>query len=191
MFEKKFLEEQIALYQEQLGNVAKVGLNVFDFDMDCSLLSYQKHREHDIRDSAEYKSMFEKLANYEDNPCVYWFDSDDEINGCEIFHQIDSVQKKGVIVPAHGRSPHNGYCLYVGKATRNIHGRLMMHLGVHKNSRSHGLNILYWDESFRKNFKLKFHFIPFPKNEEWRNLISLMEFLLSVKNNPIIGKHTR
>lgn len=93
MFEKN-LEEQIAHYQEQLGDVAKVGLNVFDFDVDCSLLSYQKHREHDIRDSAEYKSIFEKLANYEDNPCVYWFDSDDEINGCEIFHQIDSVQKK-------------------------------------------------------------------------------------------------
>ena len=191
MLEKKYLEEQIALYQEQLGDVVKAGLNVLDFEVDCSLLSYQKHREHDIRDSAEYKSIFEKLANYEDNPCVYWFDSDNEINGREIFHQIDLAQKKGFNVPAHSKTPHNGNCLYVGKVTRNIHGRLMMHLGVHENSRSHGLNILYWDESFRKDFKLKFHVIPFPKNEEWRNLVSVMEFLLSAKNKPIIGKHNR
>ena len=69
-------------------------------------------------------------------------------------------------------------------------GRLIEHLGVHKNQGcTHGIQLVHWIHNYPEDVNLSYHVVPFPKNKEWEKMAMLFEYALADKLNPIIGHH--
>lgn len=180
-------------FAKKLSDLATNGpVKDLDFEIDCSLLSEDKHLKHDIRKSEEFSYIFSTLKKYEDHPCIYWFYSEEKLNSKSITEAIKKIQDK-IRIPAINPKTDDSNCLYVGKATKCVWGRLIQHLGVHINQGSHGLNLMYWAKDLE--LKLHYHVVVFPKdtedNNDWKSIIRLFEYAISTKSqlNPIIGKH--
>ena len=73
--------------------------------------------------------------------------------------------------------------LYVGKAEKNIGGRIYVHLGYY-HAGIHGLQLVSWAKQI--NLKLKLHIYSF--DMKMCGYISPLELPLARKLNPLIGK---
>lgn len=178
-------------YSKQLADYCNNPILKLDFSINCRELT-EKYIYQDIRDSAEFSSIFNQLSSYNDRPCIYWFDSQVKLNGTLIHQLFKSLQSNtNYVIPALDKKPHNdSCCLYVGKVKSNIEGRLIQHLGVHKDQgRAHGLQLVHWIHDYPEDVNLSYHVVPFPNNEEWRKMAMLFEYALADKLKPIIGHH--
>ncbi len=140
---------------------------------------------HDITQDANFKEMFDTLKKYNDYPALYFFQINSELEKNEIIQLVQS--EKDLFTPAHNSFKDNNSILYVGKVTACAWGRLIQHLGYHKQRKSHGLQVGLWGNKTSKDLDLSFTVIFFEK--ESKDYLILLEKMLGKKLKPIIGKH--
>lgn len=171
---------------ESLNYLSKEGVKKeFEFEIDCE--SLKDYNNIDIRDSLEFKSIFEKLKDL-DGPVLYWFEILSDIDNDIIREKLKeySETNNSKATPAMKKSfDINSKCLYVGKVKRSVWGRMIQHLGFYKVSRTQGLQLFHWSKGL--NLKLKVHLYEF--EPEMADLISIFEIELAKQNKPIVGKH--
>lgn len=168
--------------------------SINEFKIDCSKLS-DVYLTKDIRYSTEFKNIFEKLEGMKDNPCLYIFEIESEIETELILESI-----KGFENPYEKRIPaiktngsENSKTLYVGKSDNHTWGRLITHMGFHTNknkgnpepSVNHGLQLAWWARGI--SLKLKYTVIEFEPG--MKDLLPVLEKRIAHKFQPIIGKH--
>ena len=168
--------------------------SVQKFDIDCSSLS-DKFFTENICYSNEFKSIFEKLIEIENNPCLYVFEIESETLTDLVISKIKYFggHTDKVIPKIKSKIPKNSKTLYVGKANNKVWGRLITHLGFHthknkgnpKASINHGLQLFYWAKEI--SLKVKYTVIEF--EPDMKDILPILEKKLADKFNPIIGKH--
>ncbi|QAA82304.1 hypothetical protein EI546_11505 [Aequorivita sp. H23M31] len=159
-------------------------VNSFKFDIDSKHFT-EDFITHDITQDVNFKEMFDTLREYNDYPALYFFQINQELSKTEVLELIkvnDSLK-----TPAINNYKENNVFLYVGKVTSCAWGRLIQHLGYHKQRKSHGLQVGLWGNKTTKDLKLSFTVIFF--EQESRDYLILLEKRLSKKLKPIIGKH--
>lgn len=139
---------------------------------------------HDITQDVNFKEMFDKLKEYNDYPALYFFQINQELDKTEILNLM--IKDDTLKIPAINNYKENKGFLYVGKVTSCAWGRLIQHLGYHKQRKSHGIQVGLWDKA-SKELELSFTVIFFEK--ESRDYLILLEKMLSKQLEPIIGKH--
>jgi len=171
-------------FNHTLGNPK----DVITYSINCRDLE-PKFLEWDIRGSAPFSSMFKELAD-NDAPCVYWFEV---LNGPDnaAIHSCFNEYKKSSIrgVPAlKDLNGNNSRILYVGKSTAGFWGRLITHMGyLAGNGTTQGLQLDYWAKSLC--LELQLNILQFPN--AMADYLSIVEYALAKKLQPIIGKHRR
>ena len=168
--------------------------HVQEYEINCSDLD-ERFLTENIRDFSEYELMFKKLAEIEQNPCIYSFELQTNVSPDIIVEKITEFAKNSSKkIPAIKTNyPKDSNFLYVGKVNSCIWGRLITHLGFHtlKNggnpisSSNHGLQLYFWAKSL--SLKIKFKVIPF--ESDMTDLMEVLERKLAKELNPIIGKH--
>jgi hypothetical protein len=159
--------------------------NQFSFDIDLSTI--QDFNFIDIRESHEYKALFNRLMSM-NGPVLYWLEIDCNIENSTIRAAIENYSKSdnSKAIPAlKKRFDENSKCLYVGKVKKSFWGRLIQHLGFYKVNATQGLQLFYWAKDL--NLKLKIHTYEFEQDME--DLVSIFEIKLAKELRPLIGKH--
>lgn len=177
-------------YAGLLNDFCSHPITQLDFIINFERLT-TKYLSQDIRFSEDFIEIFNKLSTYNEKPCIYWFDSDKELDGSLIYELINAVSKSlNLVIPAHDNKPHKSSCLYVGKVKSNIQGRLIQHLGVHKDQlRTHGLQLVHWINNYPCRIKLHYHVVPLPQTKEWEKMAMLFEYAFSDELKPVLGHH--
>lgn len=159
----------------------------YNFIIDSDLLE-EKYLYENIIKSDTYKSLFEELMKIK-GPCVYFFKINSEFILQEIIENLDNYK----IIPENRSTPaikkhiSESNILYVGKVKRNIYGRLIQHLGFHKNHQTQGLQLFHWIT--KNNVKLNLDFTIYEFDYNMIEIVSLYENELAKFLKPIIGKH--
>ncbi|NBR13906.1 MAG: hypothetical protein EBQ94_11360 [Flavobacteriales bacterium] len=139
----------------------------------------------DITQDVNFKEMFETLREFNDYPALYFFQINQELSKTEILDLIKA--NDSLKTPAINNFKENNGFLYVGKVTSCAWGRLIQHLGYHRQRTSHGLQVGLWGNTTTKDIDLSFTVIFFEK--ESKDYLVLLEKMFSKKLKPIIGKH--
>lgn len=188
MIQKEKLEKLVSEQATKAINIfdsISMGKNVesFEFRLDSRYFKTD-FITHDITQDIYFKEMFDKLKEYNDYPALYFFQINQELDKTEILNLMnrDATLK----IPAINNYKENKGFLYVGKVTSCAWGRLIQHLGYHKQRKSHGVQVGLWEKT-SKELELSFTVIFFEK--ESRDYIILLEKMLSKHLEPIIGKH--
>jgi hypothetical protein len=103
---------------------------------------------------------------------------------------VDSIQAYSLSenarpVPAIKTNYPQTNILYVGKVKGKFYGRVIQHLGFHRDKGTQGLQLCYWAK--RLNLKLKITAMEFENDA--KDLIPIFENCLADKLKPILGKH--
>ncbi|WP_269227735.1 hypothetical protein [Flavobacterium eburneipallidum] len=160
----------------------------FSFEIDVKKLDSKYLDRVDITKDGDFSKNFQEIMEYEQFPALYFFEINEIIEKSEIVTLIKNVNEKFQLnIPAKNNTLNNGGILYVGKVKSCAWGRLIQHLGYHKNRKSHGLQLDYWAKEIKTELKLKYTVIFFEKNIA--DDISILERILAKSLNPIIGKH--
>src|SRR5690606_38178443 len=125
------IKSEVKVLNIALTNYLESGpKSIQEFKIDCSKLEERFFNE-DIRHSFEFKEMFQKLEKIQNNPCLYVFEIESEINTKEIIENLENFrnQTEKVIPKLKTKIPENSKILYVGKANSLVWGRLITHLG--------------------------------------------------------------
>ncbi len=192
---KEILELEVKTLNTALSNYLISGpKSIQAFKIDCSKLDERFLRE-DIRHSIEFKDIFEKLENIQDNPCLYIFEIESETSTNVIIENLKNFgnQTEKVIPKLKSKIPENSRTLYVGKVNNIVWGRLITHLGFHthknngnpKASINHGLQLHFWAKELL--LQIKYTVIEF--EHDMKDILPVLEKQLANKLNPIIGKH--
>lgn len=141
----------------------------------------------DVRDSAEFKSLFDNLKSMK-GPVLYWFEILSENTHEEIRQKLIEYKSKpeARANPAMWKYtvPNSKY-LYVGKVKKGISGRMVTHLGYTKNPHTSGLQLFHWSKGMKLELKLTvIELIP-----EMAELMGVIELKTAQNLHPIIGKH--
>jgi len=186
-------KEQI---EKLISEVATIAVSIFDpitkgqivdsfkFNIDSKHFN-EDFISCDITQDVNFKEMFDTLRKFNDYPALYFFQINQELNKTELLALIKS--NDSLKTPAINNFKVNTGFLYVGKVTSCAWGRLIQHLGYHKQRTSHGLQVGLWGNTVTKDIELSFTVIFF--NKESRDYLVLLEKMLSKKLKPIIGKH--
>ncbi len=168
-----------------LAHVSEVGAKtVNEFIIDCSTL--EDYNNSDIRQAPNFKSLFEKIEKIT-GPAVYYFEivSKHEPNDIVKSFEVYSTTPNSKTTPPVNRDFASSKILYVGKAKKNMWGRLIQHLGYYKVNRTQGLQLYYW----ARHIPLTLRLVVFEFEPEMSNLIGLLEFDMALQVNPILGMH--
>lgn len=159
-------------------------VNSFKFNIDSKHFT-EDFITHDITQDVNFKEMFDTLKEFHDYPALYFFQINQELSKTEI---LDLIKVNNSLkTPAINSFKENNVFLYVGKVTSCAWGRLIQHLGYHKQRTSHGLQVGLWGNKTTKDLELSFTVIFF--EQESRDYLAQLEKMLSKKLKPIIGKH--
>ena len=156
----------------------------FNFKLDSKFFT-KDFITHNITQDVNFKEMFDTLKEYNDYPALYFFQINQELDKTEILGLIK--KNDSLITPAINNYKENNGFLYVGKVTSCAWGRLIQHLGYHKQRKSHGLQVGIWGNNTTKDLELSFTVIFFEK--ESRDYLVVLEKMLSKNLKPLIGKH--
>lgn len=146
------------------------------------------HLVEDIRSSAEYIELFNKLKNIK-GPVLYWFKMDSDDLTSEAYKAIKSYKTSGSsrAVPfLKNNCPPNSEYLYIGKVKRYFWGRIVQHLGYANDPRTQGLQLFHWAKEL--DLKVDLYAIEFDK--DMVDLIGVVEALTARQFNPITGYHS-
>lgn len=142
---------------------------------------------------------FKKLIEFRDKPAVYYFTVNDG-NMEDIFRYfqeakaISSGKRKlsGLTSDSFFNISHvpkelkPGSCLYVGSRKKDLHGRLIQHLGFGSSGRTGALYMTKVFAALKEMPKITFHY--FILEEKFSKLTEHIECVLYDKLDPIIGK---
>lgn len=193
MYSKEKLESFVISKSKEITevfeNVANHGIKqIYTFSIDCNKLNPKYANEINITKEGDYVEMFSKLQEYEEFPALYLFEIDSAIEYYKIMSAIDeTIKNTNLNFPANNKNLQNTGILYIGKVKSCAWGRLIQHLGYHKNRNSHGLQIDFWAKKITQPLHLKFTIMFF--NKEIADYIEILETALASKYKPIIGKH--
>lgn len=182
---EKLISEEAAIAVSIFDPIKKGQISgSFKFDIDAKHFT-EDFITHDITQDVNFKEMFDTLRELNDYPALYFFQVNQELSKTEILDLIK--ENNSLITPATNNFKDNNDVLYIGKVTSCAWGRLIQHLGYHKQRKSHGLQVGLWGNKTSKDLKLSFTVIFF--EQESRDYLALLEKMLSKKLKPIIGKH--
>jgi hypothetical protein len=193
MYSKELLETFIKTKSLEIKNVFELvaihGVKQFySFSIDCDKLNPRYANEINITKEGDYVEMFNQLQEFEEFPALYLFEIDSSIDYNNIMATIEeTIQSTNLHFPANNKNLQNSGILYIGKVKSCAWGRLIQHLGYHKNKNSHGLQIDFWAKKITQPLHLKFTVMFFEK--EAANYVEILETALAEKFKPIIGKH--
>ena len=171
------------------SEIAALGCkHILTFEIDTALLKPEYADEIDITKDVCFVEMFEKLKAYEDLPAVYFFGINTDIDYKNIIDVIEETSKSDNLnFPAYNKNTKNKGILYIGKVKSCAWGRLIQHLGYHKNKKSHGLQIDHWAKKISSSLNLTYSVMFFDKKTS--DYLEVLENALAKKYEPIIGKH--
>lgn len=187
---ENYIKKKSSEISETFLNIANQGCNkIFQYNIDISKLNPNYATNINITEKGDFIDMFKELMQYEDLPAIYMFKINPEIDSKIIINAIDSIDKSQSNIPAHYKKPINNGVLYIGKVKSFAWGRLIQHLGFHKNTKSHGLHLYKWASTIQPSLDLSYTVFFFHK--EVAPYLELIENELSENENykPIIGKH--
>lgn len=122
------------------------------------------------------------------HPAIYWFIVTSNHTSKEIIDKIakaaENVQRKFPLLNRRRAYKSESKVLYVGKTGSELKGRMVSHLGYHRNNDNHGLQLCHWATDLE--LKLELNYISLPK--ELEGLTELFERELSKQLKPIIGR---
>jgi hypothetical protein len=140
----------------------------------------------DIRQSLEYKDLFNELKNLT-GPVLYFFEIISDFNHKEIIDNINNyaLTENSKAVPAIKKNYPNSNILYVGKVKKGFLGRVIQHLGYYRVNRTQGIQLFYWAKEL--NLTLRLTAMEFEL--EAADIMPIFENNLASFLRPIIGKH--
>ncbi|MFN4254282.1 MAG: hypothetical protein ACK4Q5_04680 [Saprospiraceae bacterium] len=123
-----------------------------------------------------------------ERPCLYFFEilnASEERNRRIIeTYQEYRNQKTRNCSAVHNKPNFNTSTLYLGKVKHGINGRMIVHFG-YGNYQTGGLQLVHWAQKL--NLELNLHLFLLPN--EAAEFVEPLEFLMSKKLMPLIGKH--
>ncbi|MGS4347105.1 hypothetical protein ACKUSY_16250 [Myroides odoratus] len=168
--------------------------SIQEFRIDCTKLD-ERFCVEDIRDSLEFRKLFQQLEKMQNNPCLYVFEIENEIPINQIIESLKHFgnQTEKVIPTIKTKIPENSKTLYVGKSNNRVWGRLITHLGFHthknkgnpKASINHGLQLYFW----AKELLLQINFTVIEFEHDIKDVLPILEKQLATELKPIIGIH--
>jgi hypothetical protein len=187
-----FIKKKCSEVSDVFQNVTNQGcIKTLDYSIEISKLHPDYATKINITEQGDFVDMFKELRKeeYEHLPAIYIFKINPDINSKTIIDAIDSISSIDLNVPAHYKYPKNNGILYVGKVKRCAWGRLIQHLGYHKDSKSHGLQIQRWANKISEPFNLTYTVMFFEK--EIADYLVVLETAIAKMSiyKPIIGKH--
>lgn len=182
--EDKFLKEIAKSYGNKFFRLADVcSINELSFEINSLDFDNKYKDTEDVRYAETFYDMFSKLAEVDDMPCLYRWEILSSYNTDEI---KDAVGKLHLNTPRVLKKTHSdSNTLYVGKVQSHIVGRVIQHMGYHKNRASHGLQLCEWASQMKLIFKL--HIVVLSKDVI--GVEEIFEKELAYKYKPIIGIH--
>ena len=186
---KDFIKNKSKAISENFDHISKNGfLQSISFEIDVNKLDSKYLDKVNITKDGDFSEYFQKMIEYENFPAVYFFEINDTVEKEEIVTLIKKVNEEFQLnIPAQNYTLKNQGVLYVGKVKSCAWGRLIQHLGYHKNRKSHGLQLDFWAKEIKSELKLKYTVMFFEENI--KEDINILERILAKKLNPIIGKH--
>ena len=160
----------------------------FQFRIDENKLDNKYLNEINITSHGDFVDIFKKMQEFESLPALYIFSINPSIPKDEIVSLINGVnENQNLNIPAQNKNQQNTGTLYVGKVKSCAWGRLIQHLGYHKNRRSHGLQLDYWVQKTSLKIDLTYTVLFF--DEAVADYIHLLESELAKSLTPVVGKH--
>lgn len=176
-----FIEES----QKGLSRTIQENTDEECFTIDCSQLG--DYLTKDVRDSPYFEDIFNRLKKIE-KPAIYWFKIISDVDNSTITNTFEQYkkQKESRPTPALNNYDHeDSRTLYVGKVQGCLWGRVIQHLGYHKDPTDHGLQLYHWSKSLP--LILELHVIPV--NDEMNHLLPSLETYFAKQLRPLIGRH--
>jgi hypothetical protein len=160
----------------------------FSFEIDEKKLDSKYSSIVNVTSEGDFSAFFQEIMKFDEFPALYFFEINESIEKDEIITNIKTVNlEKNLNIPAQNNTLKNEGVLYVGKVKSRAWGRLIQHLGYHKNAKSHGLQLDHWAKNIKSELKLKYTVIFFEKDIV--DDIDVLEKSLAKSLKPIIGKH--
>ena len=165
----------------QLGIVKEMSFLIDSKDFDDKYCDQE-----DVRDAAPFKDMFDQLMAWNGSPCLYRWEIISPYDSDEIKQAVENLPKHTPHVSKNATTDDN--TLYVGKSEGCIYGRIIEHLGYHRNKACHGLQLHYWAKDMHLRFCLHVTVLqPDCLKEPW--VMEIFETALANEHKPLIGIH--
>jgi len=133
-------------------------------------------------------SNFFGVLNATKQPAIYWFVVTSNHTSKQIMSKIikadENVKRRFPMLVRRRTYNFESKVLYVGMTRSKLKGRMVSHLGYHKNNDNHGLQLCHWAVDL--GLKLELNYILLNKNLE--GLTELFERELSKQLKPIVGR---
>lgn len=131
---------------------------------------------------------FFNALNIVKQPVIYWFVITSSHSSKQIMNKVraasDKINRRFPMLERKRTYKYESNVLYVGKTWSKLKGRMVSHLGYHKNIDNHGLQLCHWAQELELELELNYIILP----EEVEGLTELFERELSKKLKPIIGR---
>lgn len=122
------------------------------------------------------------------DPALYWFIVTSNHTSQEIIDKIikvaGKVKRTFPLLNKKRAYSSQSRVLYVGKTKTELKSRMVSHLGYHKKSQNHGLQLCHWATDLE--LKLELNYISLPREVE--PLAEFFERELSKRLKPILGR---
>ena len=165
----------------ELGIVKEMSFVIDSKDFDDKYCDQE-----DVRDAVPFKDMFDELMQWNGSPCLYRWEIISSYNADEIKQTIENLPKHTPHVSKNAITDDD--TLYVGKSEGCIYGRVIEHLGYHRNKACHGLQLHHWAKPMQLRFRLHVTVLqPDCLKEPW--VMEIFETALAEKHKPFIGIH--
>ena len=177
-----FIDKTLLSINEIKTNGAK---SEHSFKIDCSTL--QDYLNYNILDSEQFKDWFIQLQTIT-GPCVYWYEISSEIANKKIIDQLDDYNNQitHIITPVYrNKYDQQTKILYVCIVKVNFYGRVIQHLGYHKQLHTQGLQLDHWAKDC--DVKLELYVIEF--NNDMSDMVATVEQYFAQVLKPLLGKH--
>jgi len=113
--ETKKLSDIISKPEISFDSIFESNINILEFNIDCSKLEKPNYDMKSLSYATTILPTIHELMKIEE-PCIYWFESEDEITGKNLLSDLDSFREKktGRSLPAKNNNERNSNCLYLG-----------------------------------------------------------------------------
>lgn len=179
------LKDLLSCTAKYLEHVASSEILIKEFIFDCADLA--DYTLVDILgDASAEKNRFEELRLIK-GPTLYWIEIISDTSSRSVYdtHKSYKEEKKRPTPAINNYQETGSRILYVGKVKRSFYGRVIQHLGFHKNRETQGLQLFHWSKPLA--LKIKFRTIEFDSKME--DIIPIVEYAFAKDLKPIIGKH--
>jgi len=188
IIQNKILEEV-----NYLNKITSKDYPIYQFPIKCSKMPSFEEFDFWTRKDTYFSELFLKLDTLT-NPCIYWFELENEEFSNEVKATTNLYRSKRNLhnrtIPAKNKNALSKY-LYVGirqggfrkkDGLSNIAGRIFQHLGYYHIGSTQGLQLVHWSK-----YDLILNIIELPKEAE--SYLTILEKLIAMNFKPLLGKH--